>query len=73
MNVKTGKNELFGFFIGENIDTVYNHFVEIYYDNEPLLAGEFYTVIENIDEFYFHSTIKKVVKKGNILKFYLTQ
>lgn len=72
MNVKTGKNELFGFFIGENIDTVYNHFIEIYHDNQPVLAGEFYNVIEYLDEYYFHSRIQKLVKKNNILKFYLT-
>lgn len=73
MTVAIGKHELFGWFIGENIDTVYNYFVEIYYDDQPLLAGEFDTVIDNLDEYYFNSSLKKVVKKGNVLKFYLTQ
>ena len=63
---------LFGWYIGENINTVYNYFVEIYHDNQPVLAGEFETVIEYLDEYYFNSFIEKILKENDTLKFYLT-
>lgn len=71
MTITINKNELFGWFIGENINFVYNKFVEIYYDNQLILAGEFNTVIDNIDVYYLFSTIKEIVKNDNVLKFYL--
>ena len=63
---------LFGWFICENIATIYNYFVVIYHDGDPVLAGEFEIVIEYLDDYYFNSIIKKVIKKGNTLKFYLS-
>ena len=63
---------LFGWYIGENINSVYDYFVEIYHDGQPVLAGEFETVMEYLDEYYFRSLIGKIVKEEDTLKFYLT-
>ena len=63
---------LFGWYIGENIEMLYNYYVVIYYNGQPVLAGDFEDVIENLDEYYFNSRIKKLVRKDDILKFYLT-
>ena len=72
MTIKVPKNELFGWYIGENINKVYDFFIEIYHDGQSVLAGEFEVVMDHLDEYYFHSRIQKLVKKDNILKFYLT-
>lgn len=71
MTITIDKNEIFGWFVGENIDVVFNNYVEIYHDNQLILEGEFSSIIDILDEYYFYSIINKINKKGNILKFYL--